>query len=93
MRKDILDSGWHGNMFYSIEPQIGLIDNIDLTEIDWVIQGGESGNKKRPFDITWAYRMKQICREQNTPFFFKQIDKVQKIPDNLSNREFPDFIK
>jgi len=79
------------NLFLSIEPQIGLINEINLTGIDWVIQGGESGNKKRPFDINWAYRMKQICKEQNTPFFFKQIDKVQEIPNDLTIREFPNF--
>jgi len=81
----------NSNLFLSIEPQIGVIDNIDLTGIDWVIQGGESGNKKRPFDINWAYRMKEICKEQNIPFFFKQIDKIQKIPNDLTKREFPNF--
>lgn len=79
------------NLFLSIEPQIGMIDNIDLTGIDWVIQGGESGPKKRPFDIAWAYKMKEMCKEQNTPFFFKQIDKVQGIPSDLMIKEYPNF--
>lgn len=59
--------------------------------IDWVIQGGESGNKKRPFNIDWAYKMKEICIEQNTPFFFKQIDKIQEIPKDLIIKEYPNF--
>lgn len=79
------------NTFVSIEPQVDDIEYINLTNIDWVIQGGESGNNKRPFNIDWAYRMKQICKEQHTPFFFKQIDKIQEIPHDLIIREFPDF--
>lgn len=77
--------------FLSIEPQVGMIDNVNVSHFDWVIQGGESGSKKRPFDINWAYKMKQICKEQNTPFFFKQIDKIQPIPQDLMIRQFPNF--
>lgn len=82
---------WTGNIFLSIEPQIEMINNIDLTGIDWVIQGGESGPQKRPFNIAWAERMKEICIEQKTPFFFKQIDKVQEIPNHLMIKQYPKF--
>lgn len=78
-------------LFLSIEPQIDEISKIDLTYIDWVIQGGESGNKKRPFKIEWAEQMRDICDVQNTPFFFKQIDKVQKVPSHLMIKEYPNF--
>lgn len=81
------------NRFLSIEPQVGKITHDDmgglLHSIGWVIQGGESGHKKRPFDISWAYVMKEICEAYNTPYFFKQIDKVQSIPEDLMIREFP----
>ena len=33
--------------------------------------------------------MRDICREQNVPYFFKQIDKVQKIPNDLMIKEIP----
>ena len=81
------------NTFLSIEPQIGpiMLDDINLKGIDWVIQGGESGPKKRPFEIEWAYEMKRICELYGVPYFFKQIDKVQPIPEDLMIREFPDF--
>jgi len=79
------------NMFLSIEPQVGLIDEINLSGINWVIQGGESGHNKRPFNIEWAERMKVICEEQNTPYFFKQIDKVQPIPEHLNIKQYPEF--
>lgn len=79
------------NTFLSIEPQVGLIDDIDLTNIDWVIQGGESGPYKRPFKIEWAETMRDICKDQNTPYFFKQIDKIQSIPEHLNIKEYPNF--
>lgn len=91
-----------GKRFVSIEPQL---DFIDLNEvaiddkgqshgflfswIDWVIQGGESGHHKRPFNLDWAYKMKKQCKELNIPYFFKQIDKVKPIPEDLMIREFP----
>jgi protein gp37 len=58
-------------------------------KIDWVIQGGESGHHRRPFNIEWAYNMKQQCKEAGVPYFFKQIDKVLPIPEDLMIREFP----
>lgn len=77
------------NLFLSVEPQIELIESLELKNIDWVIQGGESGHKKRPFNISWAYRMRDICTYYNVPYFFKQIDKVQPIPKDLLIQEFP----
>lgn len=81
----------NGKRFLSIEPQLAEITNIDLTGIDWVIQGGESGPSKRYFDTNWARRMRDECKNQNVPYFFKQIDKVQEIPEDLKIREFPSF--
>lgn len=86
------------NRFLSIEPQIGSIGkSVETLEIiksvDWVIQGGESGPGKRPFDISWAKEMAKLCRDANTPYFFKQIDKVQSIPEELMIREFPQQLK
>lgn len=81
----------HQNLFLSVEPQVGHIEHIELAGIDWVIQGGESGNKKRPFVLEWAYKMKEICSFYEVPYFFKQIDKIQSIPNDLKIREFPKF--
>jgi protein gp37 len=81
----------NGKLFLSVEPQIGEIKNIDLTGIGWVIQGGESGQGKRPFNLQWADRLRLECQAQNVPYFFKQIDKVQEIPDGYKVRELPYF--
>ena len=56
---------------------------------DWVIVGGESGPKRRPFNPDWARSIRDQCKEAGVPFFMKQIDKVKPIPDDLMIREFP----
>ncbi|MDB5240100.1 MAG: hypothetical protein JWP57_725 [Spirosoma sp.] len=62
----------NGRRFLSIEPQLGLISDPDLSGIDWVIQGGESGPRSRPFEPDWAHVMAEQCDTQGVPFFFKQ---------------------
>lgn len=56
--------------------------------IHWVICGGESGPKKRPFNTDWGWSLKQQCARARVPFFFK-VDKVRPIPDDLMIRQFP----
>lgn len=58
--------------FLSVEPLLGPIDNLDLTGIDWVIVGGESGPGCRPLQITWVDRLRAICEAAGVPMFFKQ---------------------
>ncbi len=64
--------------FLSIEPLIGRINDLDLTNIDWVIVGGESGPGARPIEEEWVVRIKDICKEAKVPFFFKQWGGVNK---------------
>lgn len=59
--------------------------------VDWIIVGGESGPKKRPFNPDWARTIRDACKEANVPFFMKQIDKIQPVPDDLLIREKPSF--
>jgi protein gp37 len=65
------------------------VGHIDHGRLDWVICGGESGPRKRPFDLEWARSLRDECRAQRVPFFMKQVDKVKPIPDDLLVREFP----
>ncbi|KKN11573.1 hypothetical protein LCGC14_1025230 [marine sediment metagenome] len=60
-----------------------------LLDIHWVIVGGESGTRKRAFNSNWARNLRKQCLPLGIPFFMKQIDKVQPIPDDLMIREFP----
>jgi protein gp37 len=61
-----------GVRFLSIEPLIGPVGKLDLTGIDWVIAGGESGPGARPMMLDWAREVRDQCRENGVAFFFKQ---------------------
>jgi protein gp37 len=50
--------------FLSCEPLIGSLVGIDLTDIDWVIVGGESGWGARPIEIEWVREIFRACRKQ-----------------------------
>lgn len=58
--------------FLSCEPLLGSMTGINLTDIDWVIAGGESGRNYRPMDIAWARSIRDEATKQNVSFFFKQ---------------------
>jgi len=64
--------------FLSLEPLVGSITNLPLDDIDWVIVGGESGPKSRPMKERWVLDIKDICIEEQVPFFFKQWGGVNK---------------
>lgn len=64
--------------FLSLEPLLGSLPNLDLTNIDWVIVGGESGPKARPMQKTWVTDIRDQCTKAGTPFFFKQWGGVNK---------------
>jgi protein gp37 len=58
--------------FLSVEPLLEDIGTMDLTDIHWVIVGGESGPKARPMQPEWAISIKKQCAQQDVAFFFKQ---------------------
>ena len=58
--------------FLSCEPLIEDLGELDLTGIDWIIVGGESGSKARPMKLEWVINIKQQVEQQGAAFFFKQ---------------------
>lgn len=58
--------------FLSLEPLLGPLKEMDLTEIDWAIVGGESGYGSRPIKEEWVLDVRKQCIEYDVPFFFKQ---------------------
>jgi protein gp37 len=59
--------------FVSAEPLLGpLLPGLDLTGIDWVITGGESGPAARPVDPDWVRAIRDHCQHTGTAFFHKQ---------------------
>jgi protein gp37 len=64
--------------FLSLEPLLGPIDHLDLTGINWVIVGGESGPGARPLAREWVTDIRDQCLQAGVPFFFKQWGGVNK---------------
>ena len=58
--------------FLSVEPLLADLGPVDLSGIDWVIVGGESGPHARPMLREWVVKIRRQCRAQRVPFFFKQ---------------------
>ncbi len=80
--------------FISFEPLLGHIDRFDLTGIDWVIVGGESGPGARPMLKKWVTDIRDQCLAEHVPFFFKQwggVNKAQagRILDDVTWSEVP----
>jgi protein gp37 len=58
--------------FISAEPLLGPIPSLDLSGINWLIAGGESGHGARPMHPSWAQDLRDRCLSAGTAFFFKQ---------------------
>lgn len=58
--------------FLSLEPLIGPLKKLNLQNIDWVIVGGESGNKARIMKPDWVLDIQEQCEKESVAFFFKQ---------------------
>jgi superfamily II DNA or RNA helicase len=57
--------------FLSCEPLLGPLPSLDLTGIDWLIVGGESGAGFRPLDLDWVRDLRD--RRGRAALFFKQV--------------------
>lgn len=84
-------------LFLSIEPQLEEIDlHIVGRKPDWIICGGESGPKHRPFEWDWARSLRDQCHEYGISFWMKQgggypnsRHDLADIPEDLQIRELP----
>ena len=84
--------------FLSIEPLLEDLGTFDLSEIDWVIVGGESGPGARPIKKAWVESILKQCIRAKIPFFFKQWGGVNKSKTGrkLNGRTFdamPEYIR
>jgi protein gp37 len=78
-RADVLRELPAAVRFISAEPLLGsLFDSgprrapLELSAIDWLIAGGESGPGYRPVHVEWVRELREACSEQGVAFFFKQ---------------------
>jgi protein gp37 len=88
-RADVLREIPAAVRFISAEPLLGSLVSVpdwdmgsdaklgrkplDLTGLDWLIVGGESGGRfARPMDIQWVRELREAALASRTAFFFKQ---------------------
>jgi protein gp37 len=83
--------------FLSVEP---MLENIFIgypgyEGLHWVICGGESGPKARPFNWDWARDLRDQCKAANVAFWMKQgggmrpPHELEDLPEDLRIRELP----
>jgi protein gp37 len=80
--------------FLSVEPLLEDVGQLNLTGIDWVIVGGESGPRARPLKAEWVRSLKVQCELARVAFFFKQWGGTRKklagrMLDGQTYDEFP----
>jgi protein gp37 len=83
--------------FISAEPLLGPLPSLDLTGIDWLIVGAESGHGARRMSDEWARDLRGMCERAGTAFFVKQLSGVAPhavkdidlFPGDLRVREYP----
>src|SRR5688572_20976750 len=81
--------------FLSVEPLLEHLGQMNLTGINWVIVGGESGPGARPMDASWVRSIQSQCKAAKVAFFFKQWGGVRKSEtgrtlDGQTYSEFPE---
>lgn len=77
-RADHLRATGATTKFLSLEPLLGPLHHLDLSGVDWVIVGGESGPKCRAVNPEWVRDIRDRCVASGVPFFFKQWGGTQK---------------
>lgn len=84
--------------YLSLEPLLGPIERLDLSGIDWVIVGGESGPNARPMNPDWVRQIRDWTLAQGAAFWFKQYSEygcVGNVPepilDGKKYKQFPEF--
>ena len=83
-RADVLRQIPAAKRFISYEPALEPLGEVDLTGIDWIICGSESGPKRRPAKVEWIRDLKDQCVDASVPFFLKQMEingKIVKMPE------------
>jgi protein gp37 len=80
--------------FISAEPLLGPIDLSKIPgaeKLSWIIAGGETGPQARPCHPDWVRSLRDQCKNDGIPFFFKGwgvwVPSVQIVP-SLSEKSY-----
>jgi protein gp37 len=107
-RADVLRDTPAAVRFISAEPLLGPLikrgdgwmdgypgEGLELSELDWLIAGGESGPGHRPMRWEWVRDLRDACRGTGTALFVKQGgglrpgSTLEELPEDLRIREWP----
>lgn len=72
--------------YISFEPLIESVKDADLTDIHWVIIGGESGQslqKLRKTELPWVEEIIEKAEEKDVKIFFKQWGRTEFNPNPI----------
>jgi len=77
----------------SCEPLLGPLDLSEwLDDIDWVVDGGESGQRRRPADVDWFRAVRDQCYSRGVPYFHKQGNSARAGEDReLDGRTWDEY--
>lgn len=84
MRK-LADQGWL--TFVSYEPALENVCWDGWEFLSWLIVGGESGSRARPFDLAWARNAIHWCEASDTACFVKQLGARPYMPGSGGERD------
>jgi protein gp37 len=92
-RTDVLRDVPAAVRFVSAEPLLGPLGGLDLTDVDWLIAGGESGPSHRPIRVEWVRGLRNLALANGTAFFFKQWGGVRPMSAGrlLDGQEWAQF--
>lgn len=84
--------------FLSCEPLLEELGQLNLSNIDWLIVGGESGHKARKMEVDWVLNIQEQCKKEGVAFFFKQWGgkrkkKTGRILNGKTYDEMPDILE
>lgn len=90
-RLDYLKNSGAKIKFISFEPLLSDVSRVELSHIDWVIVGGETGSNSRTVKKEWVYNIKNVCEIKNIPFFFKQWGNCNKsnLIEGIKYEQYP----
>lgn len=74
---DLQNISWSGKKFINFEPLLGLISDVSLEGIDWVICGSESGGKARKTETEWFLSVIGLCKTCQVPLWIKQVNGLK----------------
>jgi protein gp37 len=79
--------------FISAEPLLESISGISLEGIHWLIVGGESGPKSRTMMEQWVIELRDLAKQHDVPFFFKQWGGINKKKNgsDLQGKQYKEY--